>query len=118
MPNFYHPDLRKKVITYLEKGGKQVDAARLFSVSLRTVSRWIKQYKATGNVLPKTPERTPYKLDYDAISSYVSSNCDATLEEIATHFSTHKSVISYALKKMGITRKKNNTLRRARRKEA
>lgn len=113
MANYYHVDLRARVVRYVADGGTQSEASILFSIGKSTVYRWVKQYRETGKLFPKTPERNAYKLDYSEISKYLLNNNDSTLEEIAQHFSTHKSVIFYALKKMGITRKKNHAIRGA-----
>ncbi len=91
------------------------EACRIFRIGLSTLQRWLRQQKITGDLSPKQLGSRPWKLDHAAIVKYVESMGDSTLQEIAEHFKTGKSAIDYVLKKHGVTRKKNDALRRARR---
>jgi transposase len=117
MARAYSIDLRERAVGYVVDGGDRDAACRIFRIGLSTLQRWLKQNKTTGNLLPKPLGSRPWKLDHLAIVKHVKINDDSTLQEIAEHFKTGKSAIDYILNKHGVTRKKNDALRRARRTE-
>lgn len=83
----YSLDLRQKIIdTYLEGGISQRQLARRFRVALSLVEKLLKQYRETGNISPKIrTQQTPRKLsqeELNVLSSIVSDNNDATLDEL------------------------------------
>jgi hypothetical protein len=66
----------------------------------------LSQFQRQGNIDSKALGSRPWKLDHDAVVSYVESNEDRTLQEIANHFGTVVSAIDYILRRRHITRKK------------
>jgi len=112
MARAYSVDLRERAVGYVLKGGKLCDASRIFDVAERTISSWLKRWQEEGTLEPKKLGSRPWKLDHEAIVSYVKDNNDSTLQEVADHFGTAVSVIDYVLRKFKITRKKNHALRR------
>jgi transposase len=110
-------DLRERAVGYVSDGGDFDEACQIFRIGLSTLQRWIKQKQNTGDLSPKPLGSRPWKLDHAAIVKHVESTEDSTLHEIAEHFKTGKSAIEYVLNKHGVTRKKNDTLRRTRRTE-
>jgi len=104
-------DLRERAVEYVESGGKQLEACRIFKISHRTLCGWLKRFRESGNLAPKPMGSRPWKLDHAIVVDYVKVRNDSTLQEIANHFGTVVSVIDYILRKHKITRKKNYSLR-------
>jgi len=119
MARAYSKDLRERAVEYVSKGGNRDDSCKIFRLAKTTLQRWITLSKKTGGDLSPMPMGSrPWKLNHDAVVEYAVINSDATLHEIAEHFSTGKSAIDYILRKYKITRKKNHAVRRARRRKA
>ena len=112
MARSYSTDLRERVVDYIKSGGSRKDACRIFNVSLRTLSNWLKRLRDTGNVLPSKLGSRPWKLDHDEVIKYIDPNPESTLKSIASHFDTTSSTIFYICKKYKYTRKKNHTVSR------
>jgi transposase len=102
----YSVDLRERAINYVRQGGQQSDAARLFTVSQKTISRWLK----APDPKPKQVIERRRKLDKAALAAHVSNFPDALLRDRAAHFGVAINAIWVALKKLSIT-KKNDHLR-------
>ncbi|WP_341749959.1 IS630 transposase-related protein [Candidatus Tisiphia endosymbiont of Sialis lutaria] len=49
----YSKDLRKKVISYIEKGNSQRAAAKIFDIHKNTISRWNVRKRKEGTILAK-----------------------------------------------------------------
>ncbi len=98
----YSLDLRKRVINYVENGGSPSKAAEVFQVGRASIYRWLER------VEPIEVKRRNRKLDWKALEQNVQINPEARLIDRAKQFGVRPSAISYALKKMKITRKKNN----------
>ena len=99
----YSLDLRKKVINYVENGGSPTKAAKVFQVGRASIYRWLERVEA---IEVKTRKR---KIDYRALKQDVETNPEARLIDRAKQFKVRPSAISYALKKMKITRKSGAT---------
>jgi putative transposase len=83
----YSLDLRQKIIdTYLEGKISQRQIAKRFQVALSFVEKLLKQYREKGSIAPKVRiQQTPTKLSQEqlkVLSSIVSENNDATLDEL------------------------------------
>ncbi|MBF0589706.1 MAG: helix-turn-helix domain-containing protein, partial [Magnetococcales bacterium] len=78
----YSIDLRTRVVDFVKLGGSKTEAARVFSVSRRTVYYWLER----PDLAPTT--RAPYgrKLNKDDLAVHVRSFPDALLRERAEHF--------------------------------
>ena len=100
-------DLRERAIKYVEQGGLIKDACVLFEVSRSSFQRWRLKKKHTGNVIPKSRTKSPYKINNDDLKDYINKNPDAYLNEIAEHFQVTSPCIFVALKRLKITRKKS-----------
>ena len=101
----YSTDLRKRVLDFIEAGGKKSEAACRFSVERSTIYRWLAAED------PFSPKKTGPKnmrvLDEAALKKHVADFPDLTQNERASHFGVSESFIAYGLRKLGITRKKN-----------
>lgn len=103
-----HPnDLRKKAIKYVEQGGTIKAACLIFEISRSSFQRWRRKKNTIGTLSPKSREKSPYKVDNDALKAYIAEHPDAYLNEIAFHFKVTSPCISIALKRLKITRKKS-----------
>ena len=60
-----------------------------------------------GNLEKRPLERTFKKINPEKLKAYIEENPDAYQHEIAEHFGVVQNAIFKALKKLGITRKKN-----------
>jgi len=98
----YSLDLRKKVMSYIENGGKITEAAKVFGIGRATIYRWLNRQELEATKV----ERCQRKLDWEALERDVEENPDAKLIDRAKKFGVHPSAICYALKKIKITRKK------------
>lgn len=106
MPNFYSVDLRQKVIDYLLRGGKALEAVKVFGICQDTVYRWKRQFEATKDLNPKEPVRSGYKHNHEEIRDFLSSHPDWTLVEVSQYFNVSPSTIRLVCLKFKITRKK------------
>ena len=100
----YSLDLRISVINYIEKGGSVLKAAQLFQVGRASIYRWLNRETLAATKV----ERRHRKLDWSALRKDIVENPEARLIDRAKKFGVRPSAISYALKQMKITRKKNN----------
>lgn len=114
----YSYDLRSKALEYIEQGGSQIDASRIFGVTVQTLINWIKR-KKHGNLAPNsTRKRIPQKIDGDKLKLYVDKHPDSYLREIAKDFGVSLTAVFYACKRLKITLKKRHpSTRREMRKE-
>ena len=109
MPRSYSQDLREKLMSQLESGRlTQRQAGELFSVSPRTISRWLRRYRATGSYarLPNTHRRLVIQ-DLDSFREKALSRPDQTQSGLAEFYGASRSVIHRALGRAGISYKKN-----------
>lgn len=105
-------DLRKRVIDFVRGGGGKAEAARRFQVGRASVYRWVNapdglRYRCPG-------PRGPRHLDWEALRRQVQEHSEMTQQERARQFGVSRHCIGYALQKMGLSRKKNDRLPRAR----
>lgn len=105
----YSADLRQRVINFCEAGGTQAEAVEQFGVCRKSIYNW---QNSDEPLVSKTPgPKTPHKLDWKKLRTYIEKNKDALLKETATEFKVGITAVRYALKEMKISRKKNHTLR-------
>ena len=102
----YSHDLRKKALGYIENGGSQVQASRIFAVTIQTLCNWANRRKR--GLLPpiKTRKRSPSKINNEALKKYLQKHPDAYLREIASEFDSSISGIFYACKRLKVSLKK------------
>lgn len=103
----YSLDLRKKALNYLEKGGTRKEAAKIFGLTTRTLTNWIRR-KKEQNLPPKARCLSPSKIDSDRLRQYVKDNPDAYLREIAEEFGSTLQAIFYACRRLKISLKKRS----------
>ena len=104
-------DLRRRVIKFIRSGGTKAEASRKYEVGLRTIYAW----DARGeDQKPHKPGPTgASKIDMKKLLKLVGERgTDLMLKEMAQKFSASESGISRALKRSGVSRKKNQAVRR------
>ena len=102
----YSYDLRKKALDYIEKGGKQSEASRIFGVTAQTLCNWALRKKKNRLSPNKYKNRAPYKIDEKSLRRHVKKYPDAYLREIAQFFGSSIPAVFYACKRFRITLKK------------
>ena len=101
----YSPDLRKRVLDFIQAGGSKTEAAKRFNVGRTTIYKWLNA-KA-----PFTYQKPgPRSIDYEALKQHITEFPDQTLKERAAHFGVSAFCIGYSLKRLGYTRKKDARL--------
>ena len=101
---------RERAMSYLSEGNSYRKTATVFKVSTSTLQKWKAQQEAIGSLAPKKRKETWRKIDPEKLSKYVAEHPDAYQHEIAAAFGVRLFAIQKALKRLGITRKKNHSL--------
>jgi transposase len=110
----YGVDLRSCVLQKLDEGMSRGEVLSFFKIGATTLKTWLHKRRETGDISPvKRGRYKTRKLDDSALLSYIKENNDSTLVEIAEHFGVASSSVHERLKILGISRKKNHTVRRA-----
>ena len=104
----YSLDLRKRVVDFLEKGGKISKAVENYQVSRATIYRWLDR----KDLKPIKVTRRKRKLDWAAVKKDVEQNPELKLSDRAKSFGVRTNAIWYAMKEMKITRKKRSKIQR------
>ncbi len=104
-------DLRKRVVDFVRGGGSKAEAARRFGVGEASVYRWVKASDPLS--YEKPGPRCGWRLDREALRAHVEAHDDMTYAERARHFGVSESCIWYGLRRLGISRKKNDEVRGA-----
>ena len=106
----YSPDLKRKVLNFLKRGGSKAEASRRFEVSRSIIYYWLSQ-PADHKAGKPGPKRSR-KFDEEALRAEVKIRPDALLRELAESRQVSIGAIFVALKRLGIKRKKNTSIRR------
>lgn len=104
----YSLDLRKKVVDYIQKGGRIAEAIKLFGVSRKSIERWLNQLETAGHMNKKPYIRTKHKIDRETLKLNIAEAPDAYLKDRAETLNVSVSGVWRALKTMKITRKKKS----------
>ena len=70
-------------MSYVDEGHSQRKAARLFKITQRSISKWLK-LRDEGKLQPVPVPR--HKLFLEPLKAYIDEHPDSTLEEVANHF--------------------------------
>ncbi|SNB75102.1 Transposase [Kingella negevensis] len=106
----YSIDLREKALNCYKQCNNASKVAKTYGISRNTLYLWIKLEEQTGSLKHQVKGQNATKWDTQALKQYIEQNPDAYLYEMAEMFSCSTSTIFYALKKLGITRKKRPPL--------
>ena len=86
--------------------------SKVFKISKTTLTRWINKEKEGKLGEVKIQVRKPKKIYPEKLIKYIEKHPDAYLVEIAEEFNCSECAIRKALKKLNITRKKDNFIQR------
>ena len=103
----YNIDLRKKVISFIQKGNSQKLATQVFDLNKATVNRWWIRYKTQGHFKPYKIGGSKGKIDLKYLQKLVAKDCNITLAKLAQVFKVSLAAISQRLKQLGYSYKKN-----------
>jgi len=99
----YSRDFRKKVLSIRAKEGLTfVQTAKRFGVSVNSILLWSKRLEPK-----RTKNRPVLKIDEEALAEDIKKHPDAFNYERASRFNVSTSGIRWAMKRLGVTYKKN-----------
>ncbi len=111
----YSADLRQRIVQAVEAGCSQPVVADRFTVSLTSVKRFVRQWRATGSLAPQPrpgrPRAIPRAADAVLVAQF-AADPDATFAtycerwEAATGVRVSQSTMCRAQQRVGWTRKK------------
>ena len=98
----YSLDFRKQVLKSLENGMSYAEAAEFYTLSPTTIQNWKRRIHS------KTTRQTkPYKIPDDVLLNDVKEHPDDYQYERARRLNCSKTGIYHALKRLGISQKKD-----------
>tara|TARA_R110002072_G_scaffold81605_5_gene186701 strand:+ start:973 stop:1284 length:312 start_codon:yes stop_codon:yes gene_type:complete len=100
----YSIDLREKVISFIADGGSKSEAVRIFKISRDTLYRWLN----AEDLRPKVHGERNRKIDKVALRKHVEDHPDMYLHERSALFNVGISGMHYALKRLGIVKKRTS----------
>lgn len=111
MPAPYSYDLRSKAIEAVKRGENKTQISRLFKISRNTLNLWLAKERETGDYQAKLPVGVgtkPKIQELEKFREFVKEHKDKTQQQMAELWGDNitQQNISYACKKLGITRKK------------
>lgn len=106
----YEIKYRQRAMSYMAEGHSYRETAEVFKVSPTTLQKWKSMLKETGTLAPQKHERRWRKIDPEKLRKYVEAHPDAYQHEMAAAFGVRLFAIQKALKRLGITRKKNDSV--------
>lgn len=115
MPAPYSYDLRSKAIEAVKRGENKTEVSRFFKISRNTLNLWLIKERETGDYQAKSPVGVgtkPKIQDLEKFREFVKEHDDKTQQQMADLWGDKitQQNISYACKKLGITRKKKLTV--------
>lgn len=102
----YSKDFKECVVRYKRENHSYKEVYEVFKIAKSTLYEWIKEYDAG---FPDKPKRIfEKKIDKKALKKALEERPDSELAELAEPFGCSEQAVFYALKRMGITRKKRH----------
>ena len=74
----YGKEIREQVVKYLLSRHTIKETCKVFGVGNYAVSKWVKQYKETGDLLNKPLNRGFKKTDLEKLKAYAAEHPDDT----------------------------------------
>jgi transposase len=104
-------DLRSKAIEAVKRGEKKIKVSRFFKISRNTLDLWLKKERETGDYQASQPlgvGTAPKIPELEKFRKFVEEHSDQTQKQMAELWGNHvtQQNVSYACRKLGITRKK------------
>jgi len=104
----YDIKFRRRAIEYWENGHSKKETAEVFKVSHFTLQMWKSQLKESGTLESKKRKETWRKIEPARLIEYLDRRPDAYLKEMAEEFGCSDVAVLKALRRLKITRKKND----------
>lgn len=117
MPKPYSGDLRSRVIAACDAGESPELVGPRFSVTPRTVYKWLSLRRETGGIAPRPSNPGPEPIlapHVDTLRALVQDRPDATLEELRAELPVKVSIgaLFNMLRRLGLSFKKEGHSRR------
>ena len=106
----YDKKIRQRAIAYWDEGHSKKETAAVFKVGTTTLQTWKSMLKETGTLESKKRKETWRKIDPKKLKEYLKRYPDAYLKEIADEFGCSDVAILKALRRLKISRKKNDSI--------
>ena len=107
----YSEDLRKRVVAFVQSGGSKSEAALRFNVSRWCVYDWMKRKSLAPK---KAGPKAPWRMKLSELQAVLAQHPDAYQDELAIELGVSRGCIAYGLRRLGYSRKKNDTVPSAR----
>jgi len=111
----YDKRFREAVLRHVEAGHTQEETRKLFGLGVNTITQWKKLKEETGGLSNRPLVRGHKKIDPEKLHSDVDERPDDFNHERAERFNCNESAIRQAMKRLKITRKKNERIQRTQR---
>lgn len=107
----YSEDMRRKAIAAVKRGERKTDVSKMFGVSRNTLDLWLKREVETGDCRAIThyQQGCRHKItDWERFGGFIEQHGGKTQAQLAALWGdgVTQQNISAALKKLGISRKK------------
>lgn len=112
MASPYSYDLRAKAINAVKSGQKKISVCRMLAISRNTLDLWLKREQETGDyraIVSYQKGKKPKIKNLQRFQEFVLQHNQKTQQRIAQLWGDNltQQNVSDAMKKLGITRKKN-----------
>jgi len=111
----YPVKLRELALQAILKGHTKTEVNEMFELGVNTLRDWENLKAETGSLENRPLNRGAYKIDREQLLKYFRENPYSTNKEAAIAFNCSISGIRSSKKVLKITRKKHNSVHRARR---
>jgi transposase len=105
----YSEDFRKRALEYMNEGHTYEELYEAFKIYPSRIAKWRKLLNNTGLLKPQYRETRSRKIDLKELEQALERKPDAYLSELAAQFNCTEQAIFYALQRLKVTVKKNNT---------
>ena len=114
----YSLDMRQRALELLEEGKTKTEVSEILGIGRSSLLRWEKRASKGGLAAVYPKVRGGFRVDDEKLKAYVKENPDAYHSEIAEAIGAKENTVCKALHRLGISRKKNSTVSRKRRRKA
>ena len=114
----YEIRFKERVLSRLETGISQREAARVFGISRNTFTDWLAYRNSGERLVPRKRAGKPRKIKPGRLHAIIRKTPDVYGCEIAAELGCSRSAVCYALRRHGYTLKKNAAFRERDEKQA
>ena len=105
----YSEDYRRRAIEYIDEGHTYAELYEALKLHPSRIAEWRKLLAESGSLKPQYKKSRKSKIDMEKLAEALERKPDAYLDELAKPFECKPQAVHYALKKVKVTVKKNNT---------